>query len=96
MMKDMDKKGDLPLSLLATMGKQKGSSGATQKRSPPALAASRYVPSFAHPQRAQLGVNISSPRGQVASRSCSTSLDSRGVVKAYPLGDANTNPTVSV
>ena len=43
MMKDMDKKGDLPLSLLATMGRQKGSSGASQKRSPPAYAASRYV-----------------------------------------------------
>ena len=48
MMKDMDKKGDLPLSLLATMGKQKVSLGATQKRSPPAFAASRYVPPFAH------------------------------------------------
>ena len=48
MMKDMDKKGDLPLSLLASMGKQKGSSGATQKRSPPAFAASRYVPFSVH------------------------------------------------
>ena len=43
MMKDMDKKGDLPLSLLATMGRQKGSSGAARKRSPSASAASRCL-----------------------------------------------------
>ena len=47
MMKDMDKKGDLPLSLLATMGRQQGSSGAARKRSPSASAASRYATPFA-------------------------------------------------
>ena len=50
MMKDMDKKGDLPLSLLATIGKQKGGSTSPRQASasaPAAFDSSRHViPSF--------------------------------------------------
>ena len=46
MMKDMDKKGDLPLSLLAAMGKPQSGSSAPRRASSPgsaAPAASRHA-----------------------------------------------------
>lgn len=46
MMKDMDKKGDLPLSLLATIGQQKGGSASPRQASSSAPAtydSSRHV-----------------------------------------------------
>ena len=47
MMKDMDKKGDLPLSLLATIGKQNSGSPRQASLSGPAASdSSRHATSF--------------------------------------------------
>ena len=48
MMKDMDKKGDLPLSLLATIGKQNSGSAAPRRASSPAPAAADSSRCVAH------------------------------------------------